>query len=91
MKISFWKRIVLRLKGWRKPGSAPKDGTMILVLETPNGEHWNVLPAAWFPPGTFTVGWWGTCPIIERNTYTRIAIGTIYAWKPMPKPIKLWT
>lgn len=30
---------------WRPMGSAPKDGTMILVTETPNGEHYNVMPA----------------------------------------------
>ena len=30
---------------WRPMTSAPKDGTMILVTETPNGEHYNVMPA----------------------------------------------
>ena len=27
--------------------SAPRDGTIILVVETPNGEVWNVMPAAY--------------------------------------------
>jgi len=27
--------------------SAPKDGTLILICETPNGEHWNVMAAAY--------------------------------------------
>lgn len=27
--------------------SAPRDGTMILICESPNGEHWNVVPAAY--------------------------------------------
>lgn len=27
--------------------SAPRDGTMILICETPNGEHWNVMPASY--------------------------------------------
>jgi hypothetical protein len=33
--------------GWRSMRSAPRDGTMILVCETPNGEHWNVMPASY--------------------------------------------
>lgn len=46
--------------------SAPKDGTMILVTETPNGEHWNVMPAAWMaygekdnPDNSQRGDWWG--------------------------------
>lgn len=33
--------------GWRSMRSAPRDGTIILVCETPNGEAWNVMPAAY--------------------------------------------
>jgi len=32
---------------WLPISKAPKDGTMILVTETPNGEAWNVIPACW--------------------------------------------
>lgn len=31
---------------WRPMGSAPMDGTLILVIETANGENFQVLPAA---------------------------------------------
>jgi hypothetical protein len=34
-----------KLKGWREMESAPKDGTEIIVIETPNGEHFNVMVA----------------------------------------------
>lgn len=33
--------------GWRSMRTAPRDGTIILVCETPNGEAWNVMPAAY--------------------------------------------
>lgn len=33
--------------GWRSMRSAPRDGTIILVCETPNGEHWNVMAASY--------------------------------------------
>lgn len=36
---------------WQPISTAPKDGTLILVTETPNGEHWNVLPACWMAQG----------------------------------------
>ena len=32
---------------WLPISKAPKDGTMILVTETRNGEAWNVIPACW--------------------------------------------
>jgi hypothetical protein len=41
--------------------SAPKDGTLVLVCETPNGEHWNVMAAAYMNlhgKGTLEQ-WWG--------------------------------
>jgi hypothetical protein len=51
---------------WLPMTSAPKDGTMILVTETPNGEHWNVMPACWMAhraeninPNDRLGDWWG--------------------------------
>lgn len=47
------------------------DGTMILVLETPNGEHFNIVPAMYMNKGggdpnmgqkpIGMIGWWGVC------------------------------
>lgn len=36
---------------WRSMKSAPADGTMVIVLETPNGEHFNVMPAMYMNLG----------------------------------------
>ena len=57
-----------KFPNWRPMKTAPRDGTIILVCETPNGEHWNVLPACYInmggpvaPRGTVahqSVGWW---------------------------------
>ena len=33
--------------GWLPMHLAPRDGTIILVCESPNGEHWNVMPASY--------------------------------------------
>lgn len=30
---------------WQPMTTAPRDGTVVLVTETPNGEHYNVIPA----------------------------------------------
>jgi hypothetical protein len=47
--------------GWRSMRSAPRDGTIILVCETPNGEHWNVMPASYqlHLGDTRMEGFWG--------------------------------
>lgn len=37
--------------GWRPMSSAPKDGTMVLITETPNGEVYHVLPAMYMNLG----------------------------------------
>jgi hypothetical protein len=41
--------------------SAPKDGTLILICETPNGEHWNVMAAAYMNlhGNPALERWWG--------------------------------
>lgn len=51
-------------KGWRSMRSAPRDGTMILVCESPNGEHFNVMPASYqlHLGEALMEGFWGVCP-----------------------------
>ena len=56
---------------WLPMSKAPMDGTMILVCETPNGEHWNVMPAMYMNYGggdprmgqkeIGMIGWYGIC------------------------------
>lgn len=47
-EVRVQKKTALSLPtGWRSMRSAPRDGTIILVCETPNGEAWNVMPAAY--------------------------------------------
>lgn len=56
---------------WLPISTAPRDGTMVLVTETPNSEHWNVIPAMFMNKGggdprmgqeaTGMIGWWGVC------------------------------
>lgn len=36
---------------WQPMRTAPRDGTMILIVETPNGEAWNVMPAMYMNLG----------------------------------------
>jgi hypothetical protein len=50
--------------GWRSMASAPRDGTMILVCESPNGEHYNVLPASYqlHLGSDYLEGFWGAAP-----------------------------
>lgn len=51
-------------KGWLSMRSAPRDGTMILICETPNGEVWNVMAASYqFHLGNpLMEGFWGVAP-----------------------------
>lgn len=44
--------------------TAPRDGTIILVCESPNGEHWNVMPAAYqmHLGEPLMEGFWGVWP-----------------------------
>ena len=70
---------------WLPMRSAPKDGTMILVTETPNAEHWNVVPASWMaygrtddPDNSKHGGWWG----VDASRYTNE--GPLYTkFKPL--------
>lgn len=50
--------------GWRSMRSAPRDGTIILVCETPNGEHWNIMPASYqiHQGNEHLEGFWGVAP-----------------------------
>jgi len=90
--------------GWQPMSSAPRDGTMILVTETPNGEHWNVLPAMYMNEGggdprfgqkeIGIIGWWGVGP--SRRTGEGGDCELPVRWKPlaitpicwMPMPVR---
>lgn len=47
--------------GWRSMRTAPRDGTIILVCESPNSEHYNVMPAAYqlHQGNPLLEGFWG--------------------------------
>lgn len=51
-------------KGWRSMRTAPRDGSMILICETPNGEHWNVMAASYqlHLGNEHMEGFWGVWP-----------------------------
>ncbi len=76
---------------WKPISSAPLDGEVILVTETPNGEIWNVMPAVYMNPGSGP-GWWGVCPSRRSDEqgplptkWLPLSI-TPVCWMPMPKP-----
>jgi hypothetical protein len=68
------------------------DGTVIIVTETPNGEAWNVMPAAYMNHGGSSLSWWGIYPSKMSNepgehpTKWRPLAITPVCWMPMPKP-----
>ena len=77
---------------WRPMRTAPK-GEVILVTETPNGEHYNVLQAFWGRPPGFKdkdAAWWGItfveCPEVMFDVpelRARLVAITPLCWKPM--------
>lgn len=65
----------MNFKGWRKMNSAPKDGTEVIILETPNGVHFNTMVACFMAlmhdteqhewrdkDNTPRAMWWGSIP-----------------------------
>ena len=63
------------MKGWKSMDLAPKDGTEIIILETPNGVHFNTMVACYMAlmhddkqyqwrnkDNTSEASWWGTYP-----------------------------
>lgn len=95
--LAFW---AMRLSGWRHINSAPQDGTIILVLETPNGEAWNIMSARWMtwyssrdidePRRDPT--WWGASWRAGYREWGEGPWGSAYDvaispqwWKPMPR------
>jgi hypothetical protein len=78
--------ILMNNKSWEPISSAPKDGTMILVTETPNGEHWNVVVACWMAhkaediiPNEHLGDWWGIDVARWRDTEGPLPV----RWKPL--------
>lgn len=85
---------------WRSMKSAPKDGTPILICETPNGEVYNVLQASYMRCGgnPLLEGWWAAgvtsrVPADLMGTFTNeegFVTGfkelacTPLCWMPMP-------
>lgn len=78
---------------WRPMASAPKD-KVILVTETPNGEHFNVVEAFWGRPKGFKdedAGWWGISFATSAEVMfdlpelrARLIAITPLCWRPLP-------
>ena len=83
---------------WRSMGTAPMDGTIILVTETPNGEHFNVLPAAFMNSGggqvqfhespVGMIGWWAVTT--SRYTGQGRKCPLPVTWKPLKSTPVCW-
>lgn len=83
---------------WRPMKSAPTDGTLVIVLETPNGEHFNVLPAAYMNLGggdprlgeraEGCIGWWAIIP--SRRTGEGGDCELPVRWKPLASHPVAW-
>lgn len=72
-------------RGWQPMSAAPRDGTMVLVCETPNGEVWNVLAASWCQIGSACgEAWWGVHYRPSFLSFAPIAC-TPVCWRPMPR------
>jgi len=80
---------------WRPMHTAPK-GEVILVTETSNGEHYNIVQAFWGRPSGFEdkdAEWWGISFATSSDwkfdvpeLRARLIAITPLCWKPMPKP-----
>lgn len=78
--------------------SAPKDGTEVIVIETPNGEHFNVMVACFMAlmpdcderkwrerDNTVNGRWWGAYPTHWSGS------GPLHTyWKPVACTPLLW-
>ena len=83
---------------WRPISKAPRDGTPIIVTETPNGMDWNVMYACWMAHGADNVNpndnhgaWWSIYPSRWSPSEGRLFVRwrpiqiTPVCWQPMPK------
>lgn len=76
--------------GWRSMRTAPRDGTIILVCETPNGEAWNVVPAAYqIHLGEASMEeFWGVCVTSRVPTHLPLANETAARERGLPVGFK---
>jgi hypothetical protein len=83
---------------WRPMSTAPMDGTLILVIETPNGEHFNVFPAAFMnlngghpqmnQPSIGLIGWWAVAPSRYSGQGGNCTLPV--SWKPLASTPVCW-